>query len=93
MDHIRAVIRDMDTPSWLPSVPHNFGLAAAGTLKADEWRTMATVYLPVALIGIWGEGSVHLSSSAASSFRQVLDHTMALVSAISLACMRTMTVA
>ncbi|KDR68198.1 hypothetical protein GALMADRAFT_78901 [Galerina marginata CBS 339.88] len=91
MDHIRAVIRDMATPSWLPSVPRNFGLPAAGTLKADEWRTLATVYLPVALISTWGEGSIHSSQSVALSLRQALDHTMALVSAITLACMRTMT--
>ena len=37
MNRIREVIRDMATPSWLSSVPHNFGDAAAGTLKADEW--------------------------------------------------------
>lgn len=39
MVHIREVIKDMVTPSWLESVPHNFGDALAGTLKADEWRT------------------------------------------------------
>ncbi|KDR78692.1 hypothetical protein GALMADRAFT_64597 [Galerina marginata CBS 339.88] len=89
--HIQAVIRDMTTPSWLRSVPHNFGYTAAGSLKADEWRTMATVYLPVALVSLWGEGTTHASPRIASSARRALDHTMALVSAISLACMRTMT--
>lgn len=81
----------MDTPSWLRSVPYNFGSAAAGSLKADEWRTMATVYLPIALISLWGKGTVHPSPSIAFSFCQTLDHTMALVCAVSLACMRTMT--
>jgi hypothetical protein len=89
--HIQDVINDMETPSWLSSVPHNFGHTAAGTLKADEWRTMTTVYLPVALVSLWGEGTKHPSLQIASSARQILDHTMALVSAISLACMRTMT--
>ncbi|KAF9471043.1 hypothetical protein BDN70DRAFT_820529 [Pholiota conissans] len=91
LNHIHSVIRDMDTPSWLRSVPPNFGYKAAGTLKADEWRTMSTVYLPVALISLWGEGTVHPSPEAASVFREALDHTMLLVGAISLACMRTMT--
>lgn len=88
---IQNVIRDMDTPSWLRSVPLNFGSAAAGSLKADEWRTMATVYLPVALVSLWGEGTIHESHRIASSRRQCLDHSMDLVSAVTLACMNTMT--
>jgi hypothetical protein len=99
MKRIRQIIADMDTPSWLPSVPHNFDEAAAGSLKADEWRTMATVYLPVALVSLWGleDSNPESSNSGAtqpcesSQFHDVLDHTMKLVSAISLACMRTMT--
>jgi len=91
MERIREVIRDMDTPSWLRSVPRNFGLAAAGSIKADEWRALATVYLPVALVSIWGEGTNHGSKENEASLRQVLDHTMDLVCAISLACMNTMT--
>jgi hypothetical protein len=91
MARIREVIKDTATPSWLPSVPHNFGDTAAGTLKADEWRTMTTVYLPMALISLWGKGTSHASQLAAARLKGVLDHTMALVSAIILACMRTMT--
>lgn len=52
LERIRQVIRDADTPSWLSSVPKNFGDAAAGTLKADEWRVFATVYLPLALVSL-----------------------------------------
>ena len=40
---------------------------------------------------MWGAGTPHASSSDASFFREILDHTMALVSAVRLACMRTMT--
>lgn len=90
MNRIADVIRDADTPAWLPSVPHNFGHAAAGSLKADEWRTMATVYLPLVLISEWGEGSTHVPPSLSSSYRRALDHTMDLVCAITLACRRTM---
>jgi hypothetical protein len=91
MAQIRKVIHDTDTPSWLSSVPYNFGDASAGNLKADEWRTLSTVYLPISLVSLWGEGTTHHSPSVAASLRQVLDHTMALVSAVSLACERTMT--
>jgi len=50
--HIREVIQDMATPAWLLLVPHNFGEAAAETLKADKWQTITTVYLPIVLISL-----------------------------------------
>jgi hypothetical protein len=91
MRRIKDVIRDTTTPSWLESVPNNYGDAAAGTIKADEWRNLSTIFIPLALISMWGEGTSHPSPQDAVTFRQILDHTMLAVSAISLACMRTMT--
>ena len=35
MQHIHNVIKDTVTPSWINSVPYNYGEAAAGVLKAD----------------------------------------------------------
>jgi hypothetical protein len=93
MNRIRNVIRTMETPSWLASVPANFGDASAGTLKAAEWRALATVYLPVALVSLWGEGSTHATPEAARSAREVLDHTMLLISAAILICYRSSTLA
>lgn len=90
LQRIRDVIKNTDTPSWLGSVPYNFGDSAAGSLKAEEWRTMITVYLPIALIIMWGEGSSHSTPETAAWLRRVLDHTMALVSAITLVCRRSM---
>jgi hypothetical protein len=46
-------------PAWVSSVRRSFGAKNAGTLKADKWRTMATTYLPIALVLSWGEGSLH----------------------------------
>ena len=89
MQHIRNVIKHTVTPSWINSVPYNFGDAAAGPLKADEWRTMSTIYLPLALVSLWGEGTSHPSADIGVKLRRVLDHTMALVSAVTLACSRT----
>ena len=91
MQRICDVIRDTSVPSWINSVPYNFGDAAAGVLKADEWRILATIYLPIALISIWGSNSSFISEDDAPTFREILDHTMLLVSAVSLACMRNMT--
>lgn len=91
MQHIKDVIQDTTVPSWINSVPYNYGEAKAGTMKADEWRNLSTIFLPLALISMWGIGSQHSSNEDAIQLCQILDHTMLLVSAISLACMRTMT--
>ena len=91
MQRIRDVVRDTVTPSWISSVPYNFGDASAGTLKADEWRTMSTIYIPLALVSMWGEGTSHSSPDVGIMLRRILDHTMALVCAITIACLRTTT--
>ena len=90
MQRIRDVIKQTATPSWINSVPYNFGDAAASPLKADEWRTMSTIYLPLALVSLWGEGTSHRSLDVGAHSHCVLDHTMAVVSAVTLACSRTM---
>ncbi|KIN95463.1 hypothetical protein M404DRAFT_165615, partial [Pisolithus tinctorius Marx 270] len=59
LNQVRKVIRDIVTPSWLGSVPSNFGNVSAGTIKADEWRSLITVYLPLALINLWGTTSAY----------------------------------
>ena len=89
MQHIRNVIKHMVTPSWINLVPYNFSDAATGPLKADEWCTMSTIYLPLALVSLWGEGTSHPSADIGVKLHHVLDHTMALVSAVTLACSRT----
>ena len=91
MQRITTVIKETDAPSWLSSVPANFGDVAAGSLKADEWWTIFTVYIPVALVSIWGEGTVHPSPEVAGELRKALDHTMSLVSALILSSTCTMT--
>jgi hypothetical protein len=90
IQHIQNVIRDTIVPSWIESVPKNYGEAAAGTLKADEWRTLATVYLPIALISYWGYDIEDRDTSRA--FRcQLLDHTMRLFIAVRLVTMHILT--
>jgi hypothetical protein len=91
LGRIRDVIRDASVPTWLGSVPSDFGDASAGTLKADEWRSLITVYLPIALVSLWGAGTSHASDELSVRLRSVLDHTMELVCAVYLACARTMT--
>ena len=91
MRQIQDVIKDTTVPLWINSVPYNYGKAAAGTLKADKWRNMTTIYFLLALISMWGEGSIHQTTLDVIKLRKILDHTMLLVLAISLVCMHTVT--
>jgi hypothetical protein len=92
---IQRVIATTATPSWIHSVPKNYGESNAGTIKADEWRILATVYLPIALIILWGDWVPQAGESAEGSeefrLRAMLDHTMALFQAVVLACRFTVT--
>ncbi|OJT06781.1 hypothetical protein TRAPUB_2364, partial [Trametes pubescens] len=89
---IQEVIQDAVTPSWLSSVPKNFGEARAGTLKADEWRILCTVYFPLALVSLWGSGAVYGANRDAAFLLRVLNNTMMLVSAVIVLCKRTTTI-
>ena len=62
-----------------------------GSLKADKWCTIITVYLPLPLVSLCGDGMVHKSSAIALQLHEALDHTMALVSAVHITCARLMT--
>ncbi|KIK32678.1 hypothetical protein CY34DRAFT_100947, partial [Suillus luteus UH-Slu-Lm8-n1] len=88
---VRDVIQQITVPSWFTSVPGDFGSASAGTMKADEWRSLITVYIPIALLSLWGAGTSHPSDEVSTRLRDVLDHTMELVCAVYLACARTTT--
>lgn len=53
---LREVHRDMALtalPSSVGRAPVNVGSAAAGTLSADQWRTLCTIHLPITLIRLW----------------------------------------
>ncbi|KAE9383257.1 hypothetical protein BT96DRAFT_793837, partial [Gymnopus androsaceus JB14] len=77
---IQEVIRTLTRPGWINHVPHNYCDANAGTIKADEWRTLSTIYLPIALVLLWGEVNQEAPVEG-SHFLKVLDHTMALFQA------------
>jgi hypothetical protein len=88
--YIQRVIKDTVTPSWINSVPSNYGENAAGTIKADEWRVLSTIYLPIALVTLWGDDSVDgVVGKSNTHMRHVLDHTMALFQGVMLICRYT----
>lgn len=75
------------TPSWINSVPSNLGNPSHGKLKADQWRTLGTLHLPLSLIRIWG--TVDPSNHRSTRCHQILKVTMLLVSAVTVATSRT----
>lgn len=91
MEHIRHVIRQTSKPTWINSVPHNFGDTAAGSLKADEWRTLSTVYLPLALVTFWCYVSDGETITIKRRRQEVLDQTMELVQAVTVIFKRSVT--
>lgn len=85
LEHIREVVKTTVKPIWLNSVPYNFGDASTGRLKADEWQTLGTIYIPIDLFSLWGEEYAP-NTSTSKRLQKDLDHTMSLVSAVTVAC-------
>lgn len=71
-------------------MPRNFGQAAAGTIKADEWHSLATLYLPIALATLWGDINGQKPASD-DEHLAVLDNAMALFQAVVIAMRYTIT--
>ncbi|KAF9645720.1 hypothetical protein BDM02DRAFT_3189458 [Thelephora ganbajun] len=40
--------------SWMSPAPRNWGTAVRGKLKADQWKVIAMVHLPITLMRLWG---------------------------------------
>ncbi|KAE9386611.1 hypothetical protein BT96DRAFT_1083897 [Gymnopus androsaceus JB14] len=94
MRHICTVICNTKQPSWVNSVPLNYGLNTAGTIKADEWCTLCTIFIPIALITLWGvdDGVAPPSNDSYEGLLfQALLHSMVLFQATMIACRYTMT--
>jgi len=87
VDALRADIQNMTTPSWLTSIPGNLGQPSHGKLKADQWRTLGTVYLPISLIRLWEK--VVPNSDRSSRCHKMLITTLHLISAVIIASLRS----
>lgn len=60
-------------------------------MKADEWHSLITVYIPIALWSLWGTGTSHPSDEVSTHLRDVLNHTIELVCVVYLMCAQTTT--
>ncbi|KAI0038536.1 hypothetical protein FA95DRAFT_1505463 [Auriscalpium vulgare] len=55
LDQIHNYLRAFEMPSWVARLPQQVGYPAGGSLSADEWKGMATVYGPLVIPFIWDE--------------------------------------
>lgn len=83
MEEIWSDLAKIITPSWVTSVPSNLGAASHGKLKADQWRALGTVHLPLSLIRLWSDADP--SNPRSVRCRQILDVTISLMSAVAIA--------
>ncbi|PPQ96947.1 hypothetical protein CVT26_005966 [Gymnopilus dilepis] len=91
LSNIWLDIEQILTPSWIASVPPKLGSAAHGKLKADQWRVLGTIHLPVALIKMWFSAETEGDQLRSIRCRAILDMTMSLVSAVIAATSRSLT--
>ncbi|KAF8801722.1 hypothetical protein BYT27DRAFT_7114366 [Phlegmacium glaucopus] len=83
MTELRSDIEHMYTPSWLTSVPTNLGEPSHGKLKADQWHTLGTTYLPVSLICLWDW--LKDNDQRSRQCQKLLAVTLSLISAVVIA--------
>ena len=82
---MRQDIADVIVPTWVEKPPSNFGDASHGSLKADQWRTVCTIYLVLTLVRLWGHNNATVQQ------RRVLQNFVHLVVAVDAATRRSMT--
>jgi hypothetical protein len=80
MEAVWADMKRTQLPSWIGSVPHNWGTAERGKLNADNWRVICTIHLPITLIRLWRHETGRRMA--------ILQNFMDLVSAVRIANMR-----
>jgi hypothetical protein len=62
MSRVRSGLAAVTVPSWLERPPTNLGEKRHGKLKADTWRILFTVFLPLILPELWHDASTESRS-------------------------------
>lgn len=81
--HVNSIRPKIYTPTWIKRPIPVLGKASFGKLKADEWRSLITLQLPLILIPMW--------SSQDYIKKSLLNNYIHLVSLVNLALKRVMT--
>ena len=63
LSHIQSGLAAVTVPSWVEWPPTNLGKKRHSKLKADTWRILFTVFLPLILLELWHDASTLESCS------------------------------
>lgn len=91
-DRVKQSIQEVIVPSWVSKPSEHVGHAKAGTLKADHWRTLFMLHIPMALLSLWKQGSPVVANDA-TQMASVLDTSMALTCASTVMMKKTLSLA
>ncbi|KAJ3766541.1 hypothetical protein FB446DRAFT_653639 [Lentinula raphanica] len=72
---VQKSVTETTVPSWIARPPSDVGHQKAGVLKADHWRVLFGIHLPLSLVTLWGEGSPFVTEDAAK-MASVLETSM-----------------
>ncbi|KAJ3966209.1 hypothetical protein EV361DRAFT_809422 [Lentinula raphanica] len=86
---VHRCIHDVVVPSWISKPPFDCCLKSGGTLKADNWRLLSCLYLPLALLSLWTKDSP-LRADDFTEMEDVLNTAMHLTCASILMAKQTM---
>lgn len=81
VQHLQYVLSETIVPDWVCPASRDFHSVVAGKTWKEEWRTLSTIYLPLALILLhFGDGIQE--DAAGVRFKAVMDLAMELVQAV-----------
>ncbi|KAJ3833097.1 hypothetical protein F5878DRAFT_513464, partial [Lentinula raphanica] len=80
LKRVQQAITEIITPSYVEKPSEFIGLPKGGTPKADNWRTLFSIFLPLALLSLWQEDSPNAAADA-NDMRSVLETTLYLTCA------------
>lgn len=83
LERINSRLKHIHIPSWIKRALPVSGKASFGKLKADEWRNLFSIQLPLILVPIWAHQNCETTS--------LLKNFLHLVSLVNLALKREMT--
>jgi Domain of unknown function (DUF4218) len=84
---IQQDIRNIVVPSWVTRLSPNFGERSNGKVKADEWRSLFQIYLPMTLTHIWTDSNEKWADSKQRALQ--LKALLALSILVNIVCSRS----
>ena len=69
---IHECIANAIVPTWITHPPQNLGKKSHGKLKADQWYTLFTIFLPMVLPELWLASGKHQDSALLNNFHDLV---------------------